>query len=200
MLCTVCKTRQARFECEELGHYDRCRLPVCSETCYSAHKKSQHPAGAAVPVNTQVFVVFRSGERYAYEMLSTMLGEELVVRHPKTESIVRCLRQPSEEGYYYSEASAPSVPNLRAPQALGPLTDLVKERMTSKLSEAHVTPPPPTRHHENIATAFSLHVGYLLGILEKRDSRLGEALGNHPELLAALEKNLSEVSKLILRN
>lgn len=190
--CAECQTRQALFECAMLTNAGSvCRLPMCSVECYKTHQQKSHPLSRQpLKKNVPIQIVFADGSIYDHEAVESSLVEEIVFEHPITKAHARCLRRPG--------AGPGGVPvYAELPQTRKPLPPPL---------ELPRTPPPPQpsqrsgasfQHSpKNAVTAFSLHVSWLLALIETRDERILKVLS--VEHLQRLEQVLCETTIALL--
>lgn len=196
--CAECQVRQALFECAMVtaaGTY--CRLPMCSPECYKAHQDKAHPAGwQPVQKKVPIQVVFADGSVYDSHSQDSSLVEEIVFEHPVTKKHARCLRKPvAGPGGAIVYAELPQIhKSMPAPLEI-PRTP----------PPAPQPPMPPQRSGasfqkspQNAVTAFSLHVSWLLALLETRDERIMRVLPL--EQLQRLEQVLCETTVALLES
>ena len=189
--CAECNVKQATFECSALDASGAfCRLPMCSEQCYQAHLKKHHPQMQQAPKHVPIQVVFADGSVHDHWVLETALSPEIVFEHPTTKAHARCLKKPANNGggpIVYAE-----LPRIQKPAPLP--VELPRAAASAAPVPRRENPLPQTP--QNAAVAFSLHVSWLLALLETRDDRVLRVLP--VETARRLEVALTETTVALL--
>jgi hypothetical protein len=168
---------------------------MCSVECYKAHQQKHHPVSRQpLKKNVPIQVVFADGSIYDHEALESALVEEIVFEHPVTKAHARCLRRPgASPGGVPVYAELPQIrkplpPPLELPRVSPQPSPQPQPSQRSGASHQH--------HPKNAVTAFSLHVSWLLALIETRDERILKVLS--VEHLQRLEKVLCETTIALL--
>lgn len=189
--CAECNVKQALFECAAVDASGAfCRLPMCSKRCYEDHLAKTHPRMQEAPKQVPIQVVFADGSVHDHMVAESAMTAEIVFEHPVTGEHARCLRKPSGNGrgpIVYAEQ-----PRIQKPLP-GPV-ELPRAAATAAPAPRRENPLPHVP--QNAAVAFSLHVSWLLALLETRDERVLRVMP--AETARRLEVALAETTVALL--